>query len=106
MSIQKKEISNLDSVVSYEEKKRQWSQSYRERMEKMKRETLVKLDGKVITVLELQEKISIFTAQHRIKKYKPQEVKVLIDDQFLIHSAVNKSTICPYRIDPNPSPTP
>lgn len=35
---------------------------------------------------QVQEKISLFTAQHRIKKYKPQEVKVLIDDQFLITS--------------------
>ncbi len=35
---------------------------------------------------QVQEKLSLFTAQHRIKKYKPQEVKVLIDDQFLITS--------------------
>lgn len=35
---------------------------------------------------QIQENISIFTAQHRMKKYKPQEVKVLIDDQFLITS--------------------
>lgn len=35
---------------------------------------------------QVQEKISLFTAQHRMKKYKPQEVKVLIDNQFLITS--------------------
>lgn len=35
---------------------------------------------------QVQEKLSLFTAQHRLKKYKPQEVKVLIDDQFLITS--------------------
>lgn len=42
---------------------------------------------------QVQEKVSLFTAQHRIKKYKPQEVKVLIDDQFLITSPLFNLTV-------------
>ncbi len=42
---------------------------------------------------QVQEKVSLFTAQHRIKKYKPQEIKILIDDQFLVTSPLFNITI-------------
>ncbi len=57
---------------------------------------------------EVQEKTSLFTAQHRMKKFKPQEVKVLIDDQFLITgplfnlSVVNLADKIPGRPSVNP----
>ncbi len=50
---------------------------------------------------QLQEKISSFTAQYRIKKYKPQEVKILIDNQYLITSPLFNLTVANINDQPD-----
>jgi diacylglycerol kinase family enzyme len=50
---------------------------------------------------QVLEKISAFTAQHRIKKYKPQAVKILIDNQYLVTSPLFNLTVVNLNNEPD-----